>query len=150
MKNSKLDEKDHRIIEILRKNSRSSIRSIAKEAGFRPSTVHQRIQRLVKSEIIEAFTLKLNNKALGRNFVVFMLVTSERILPKDAFESDCIEEVYGITGEHDLVVKMRFKDVEEFNSFILSYRKDYDLKRQAEFSKTKMEVSGETRRLPEI
>ena len=72
----KLDNKDLKIISVLKDDSRMQIREIAKKTGIRPSTVHQRIVRLRKEKIIEKFTLKLNNKAMGENFVVFMLVTN--------------------------------------------------------------------------
>lgn len=125
----RLDEKDHIILDLLKKNSRSSVREIAKATGYKPSTVHQRIQKLIKSGVIENFTLKVNNSALGKSFVVFMLVSTEKVLHPDAFRDGCIREVHGVTGEFDLLYKMRFSDVDEFNSFILSYRKDYDLKK---------------------
>ena len=70
----KLDNKDQRIIDILKQDSREPIREIAKKTKIRPSTVHQRIQKLVENGIIEKFTIKLNNKAVGENFIIFMLV----------------------------------------------------------------------------
>ena len=56
-----MDKKDTAIIQRLQENSRASIRDIAKKTGIRPSTVHQRITRLKKEEIIDKFTIKLNN-----------------------------------------------------------------------------------------
>ena len=76
-----LDSKDLKIIEILNQNSRLSIRDIAKKTQIRPSTVHQRIQKLIKNNIIERFTLKLNNKAINENFIVFMFITTKNDLP---------------------------------------------------------------------
>lgn len=124
-----LDQKDHKIIEQLRKNSRQSIRDLAKKLKLRPSTVHVRIQRLVKQNIIEKFTLKLNNKAAGENFIVFMFIATEKIIPNMAFNDNHIREVFGITGEYDLLLKLKFKDIDEFNEFILKFRKTYGLKK---------------------
>ena len=121
----KLDEKDHAIIGILKENSRSSIRDIAKQSNLRPSTVHERIKRLKQNKIIEKFTLKLNTKAIGENFVVFMLVLGKptEYIGEDLIKQKCVKEVFGITGEYDLFFKLKFKDVEEFNDFILNFRK---------------------------
>ena len=69
-----LDKKDNLIIQVLKQNSRIPIRDIAIKTGIRPSTVHERIKKLVKGNVIEKFTLKLNNKAVGENFIVFMMV----------------------------------------------------------------------------
>ncbi len=125
----KLDQKDHRIIKELRENSRLSIRDIAKKLKIRPSTVHLRITKLKKKGIIEKFTLKLNNTAVGENFIVFIFIASEELIPKKAFDNKHIKEVFGITGEYDLLIKAKFKDIEEFNDFLLDFRKEYGLKK---------------------
>ena len=121
-----LDNKDIKIIEILKDNSREPIREIAKKTKIRPSTVHQRIQKLIESNVIEKFTIKLNNKEIGENFIVFMLVkgsTSEYIDNK-FLNDNHVKEVFGVTGEYDLLIKLKFRDVEEFHDFVLNFRKD--------------------------
>ena len=121
----KLDDKDHVIIAELKQNSRRSVRDIARRTNLRPSTVHQRIQRLIKEKVIENFTIKLNDKAIGENFIVFMLVrggTSD-YLNKRVLGSRHIKDVFGITGEYDLMLKLKFSGIEEFNDFVLDFRK---------------------------
>lgn len=126
----KLDIKDKNILSELKKDSRSSIRDVAKKLGYRPSTIHQRINRLKKNNVIERFTIKTNNRAVGENFIVIMLVSTEGvIIPDIAFRDEHIKEVFGITGEHDLMLKMKFSDVEEFNDHVLKFRKKYNLKK---------------------
>ena len=126
----KIDETDKRILKELKKDSRETIRDIAKILSLRPSTVHQRILKLKENGVIEKFTIKTSNKEIGENFIVFMLVSTEGvILPEAALKNDHIKEVFGITGEYDLMIKMKFLDVEEFNNFILDFRKKYGLKK---------------------
>ncbi len=122
----KIDNKDERIIEILKQDSRLSIREISKLTKIRPSTVHQRIQKLIENDIIEKFTIKLNNKAIRENFIVFMLVkggTTEYIDNK-LLNNKHIKEVFGITGEYDILIKLKFAGVEEFHDFIINFRKE--------------------------
>ena len=118
----KLDEKDITILVLLKEDSRKSVRDIAKKTGIRPSTVHLRIQRMVKEGVIEKFTLKLNNKAVGENFIVFMLVKSIEKINENEFKKDCVKEVFGITGEHDLLMKLKFSDIEDFNDYLIKFR----------------------------
>ena len=121
-----LDDKDWKIIELLKQDSREPIREIAKKTRIRPSTVHQRMQKLVESKTIEKFTIKLNNKAVGENFIVFMLVkggTSEYIDSR-ILHDEHVKEVFGVTGEYDLLIKLKFENVEEFHEFVLNFRKD--------------------------
>jgi len=123
-----LDAKDHKIIKILRENSRMAIRDIAKKTQLRPSTVHDRLKKMMREGIISKFTLKLNNKAVGENFVVFMLIKAEKDIPATYFESKHeIKEVFGVTGEYDLMLKLKFKDIEEFNDFVINFRKQFAL-----------------------
>jgi len=121
-----LDDKDWKIIELLKQDSREPIREIAKKTKIRPSTIHQRIRKLVEGKTIEKFTIKLNNKAVGENFIVFMLVkggTTEYIDNK-ILNDKHVKEVFGITGEYDLLIKLKFENVEEFHEFVLNFRKD--------------------------
>lgn len=124
-----IDSKDKRIIEILKKDSRMSVRDIAAVTKIRPSTVHLRIQKMKESGVIENFTVKLNNKKVGESFIAFMLVSADKQIDDKAFSSPHIKEVFGVTGEYDLMLKLKFSDIEEFNSFIIKFRKKYGLKK---------------------
>lgn len=121
-----IDDKDKKIIEILRQGSRQSIREIAKKARIRPSTVHQRIQKLIEGKAIEKFTLKLDNRAVGENFIVFMLVkgSTSDYIDSRVLNDIHAKEIFGVTGEYDLLIKLKFENVEEFHDFVLKFRKN--------------------------
>lgn len=121
-----IDVKDTKIIEILKQDSRLPIREIAKRTKIRPSTIHQRIQKLIENGIIEKFTIKLNNKSVGENFIVFMLVkgSTTEYIDNKFLNNKHIKEVFGVTGEYDLLIKLKFASVEEFHEFILNFRKE--------------------------
>jgi len=125
----KLDDKDFAIISLMKDNSRLSIRDIAKKTGIRPSTVHQRITNLKKGGVIEKFTLKLNNKIMGENFIVFMLI---KMKPTSKLSSKItsdkhVKEIFGMTGEYDMLLKLKFKDIDEFNDFVIDFRKNQEV-----------------------
>jgi len=119
-----LDKKDMSIIESLKKDSRQSIRNIAKSTKIRPSTVHKRLHDLKKRGIIEKFTIKLDNSAVGEDFIVFMYISTNEDLPKSFFSDKRIKEAFGITGEYDLMLKLKFSCINEFNDYIISLRKN--------------------------
>lgn len=125
----KLDNKDLKIIGLLKEDARLSIRDIAKKLTLRPSTVHVRIKKLKEQNIIEKYTLKLNNEAINESFIVFILIATDKIIPNSAFKHKSIKEVFGITGEYDLMIKCKFKDIIEFNDFLLEFRKKHELKK---------------------
>lgn len=120
-----LDNKDAKIIEILKEDSRLPIREIAKITKIRPSTIHQRIQKLIENNVIEKFTVKLDNKQVGENFIVFMLVkgSTTEYIDSRFLHNKHVKEVFGITGEYDMLIKLKFGNVEEFNEFIINFRK---------------------------
>ena len=124
-----LDNKDLKIIEQLKGDARLSIRDIAKKTGIRPSTVHQRITVLRKEGVIEKFTLKLNNKAIGENFIVLMLVKTKPsvLIDNKTINNHHVKEVFGLTGEYDVMMKLKFKDIEEFNDFVIKFRKEQQI-----------------------
>lgn len=124
-----MDDRDKKIIFELKKNSRKSIRDIAKVTNLRPSTVHQRINKLKQSGLIEKFTVKLDNKLAEENFIVFMFVVTDQDIDSNIFKEKHIKEVFGITGEYDLLLKLKFKDVEEFNNYVLDFRKKAGVKK---------------------
>jgi DNA-binding Lrp family transcriptional regulator len=123
----KLDTTDHKIIKSLRENSRLAIRDIAKKTQTRPSTVHLRIKKLKDNNIIEKFTLKLNDEALGQNFIVFMFINTATDLPTSFFSSPSLKEAFGITGEYDILLKYKFRDINDFNDYVINLRKNKDI-----------------------
>lgn len=122
----KLDDLDHKILQALRNDARSPAKEIAKAIHSRPSTVHQRIQRLVEHRIIERYTLQINRKALGEELTVFMFLSASKVV-EGAFRKDVVKEVHRITGEFDYMVKLRFSGISMFNDFVVAFKKDYDV-----------------------
>ena len=51
------------------------------------------------------------------------MITTKKNIPAAFFDNKRIKEVFGITGEYDLIIKLKFKDVEEFNDYIINLRK---------------------------
>jgi DNA-binding Lrp family transcriptional regulator len=119
-----IDQTDKKIISALRKNSRASTRDIAAETKIRPSTVHKRLTELVNNKVIRRFTIKTDNTAVGEDFIVFMFITTSSDLPESFFNDQHVKESFGITGEYDLLIKMKFSDIKEFNDYIIKLRKN--------------------------
>lgn len=123
-----LDKIDKKIIESLRIDSSVSLKELSKITKIRPSTLHTRIQKLKSSKTIN-YTIKTNDELCGENFIVYMMVQTDEKIDNKAFNDPHIKEAYGITGEYDLMIKMKFEDVKEFNEFIINFREKYHLKK---------------------
>ena len=56
-----------------------------------------------------------------------MTIKAAKDIPAIAFHNQHIKEAFGITGDYDLMLKLKFKDIDEFNDFIIKFRKDNQL-----------------------
>jgi DNA-binding Lrp family transcriptional regulator len=118
-----MDKTDKKIINQLRKDSRATLKEISTKTNLRPSTIHARIQKLVDENVIEKFTIKTNDKKIGEDFIVFILINSNKEIHRVFFKQKCIKDVFGVTGGYDLTMKCKFSNINEFNKFILELRK---------------------------
>lgn len=132
-----MDEKDKKIISLLKENSRLSTNEIWKITGIPQTTVHNRIKRLKEKGIIEYFTIKLDRKKIGKELVAFILCTvsyrsskGEKLSQIDVARNvKALPEVEGVsivTGEIDLIVKVGMKDVDALNDFVVRKLRDIE------------------------
>ena len=126
-----LDDKDKKILEILKEHSDYTTRQIAKKILLPITTIYNRIKKLKKDGIIKKFTIDLDNKKIGKSFAVIILVSvdykslrdlkkDQHYLAKQISRLLEVESVNIVTGGTDLVVKIRVKDVEEYDNFLLN------------------------------
>ena len=127
MKETTLSPKDRKILRLLKENSRATIRQISKKTGIRPSTVHQRLTKMMANGIIKRFTIEIDEKKVGYDLTVYMLIsgTLDQYLDGEIIENKNIVGLSGITGEYDMLMKLKFKDMDEFNDFIIKFRSRY-------------------------
>ena len=123
-----LDDKDRKILGILEDNGRLSIQDISSKLNIPPSTIHNRIKRMENTKVIEGYSVKLNEKIMERDFTVYMLVNGStgNYLEREFLQKKEIIEVSGITVEYDLIIKMQFQDISNYNDFLTEFRTKYN------------------------
>lgn len=124
-----LDKKDEKILELLKENSKLTTSQISKKTAIPVTTVHNRIKKLEKLGIIKNYTLNLNFKKLGYDIIAFILVTVTYTLPSgekikqeqvaQAIKKIGAEEVYIVTGGTDIIAKVRTKNINDLNDFVI-------------------------------
>jgi len=122
-----IDEKDIAVIEALRDDASAPVRVLARRLGMRPSTLHSRIKRLRERKVITRYTIEVDHEKTGENFLAFVLVKGgpEKYLESGLLSRTEVEGAYPVTGEHDLLLKLRFRSMKEFNRFIVEFRDRY-------------------------
>lgn len=117
-----VDAIDLKIIGRLQINSRASLVEIGKQIGLSPSSVRERILKLEETNVIKAYKIQLDHSKLGFGLEVMimlkifsgkMMIFNEQV--KDFRE---INELYRITGPHNIFMKVVLKDQSHLQQFI--------------------------------
>lgn len=111
-----LDELDERILDALKKDARATVVDLAKQTMAPRSTVAERIRRLRRAGVITAYTIRIDPRAVGKGQSAFVLI---QVQPTPASEDvamrlsrlEGVEETHIITGEWDIVLKLRGRDM---------------------------------------
>jgi len=118
----KIDEIDLQIISLLQEDSRLSFNKIAKELGVSVGTVCNRIKSLEEKGIIKGYTAIVNPIKIGYGLTAIILIQAEGKhlvdVEREVAKMKHIVSVYDITGDFDIAVIARFKDIFGLNTFI--------------------------------
>ncbi len=121
-----IDEKNQKILEELKKNSRNSTKNISRNTEIPRVTVHDRIKKMTEEGIIKKFTTILNYKKIGLPTEVFIFVSfqsgldiSQRELAKRISKIEGVYEVHIISGEYDLLLKVRGESLEDIGKLVI-------------------------------
>jgi DNA-binding Lrp family transcriptional regulator len=133
-KNKKvIDDVDRKMIKIFHKDGRKSYRSIAKQLDISIGTVHNRIEKLVKSGIIEKFAPVIDHEKLGYSLTTIIGVKVKGGVLKNWEDRTAYHKnvlcMYDVTGEFDAILITRFKDTKELDQFIKALLKEPDVQR---------------------
>lgn len=124
-----MDEKDEKIINILKENAKLSTQEISKKTLIPITTVHNRIKKLEKEGVIKGYTLKLDYAKIGKALTAYTLVsvdyntlkkakTTQDQLTKKLSTYEEVEEIAMVTGSVDIILKLRVKDIRAMDKFI--------------------------------
>ncbi|MBN2112161.1 Lrp/AsnC family transcriptional regulator [Candidatus Woesearchaeota archaeon] len=124
-----MDEKDEKIIKILKENAKLSTHEISKQTLIPITTVHNRIKKLEKEGFIKGYTLNLDYQKIGKPLAAYTLISLDYKCLKEAKVSqeqfakklrsyEEVEEACMVTGAFDMILKIRAKDIVSLDKFI--------------------------------
>lgn len=124
--NTKLDEVDKKILNILQENGRITNTELASRVGISPPPVLERVKKLEKKGFIKKYVALLDADSIGKGTMALVSVSLDRHLIKsiDQFTRAIeklpeVMECYHITGEEDYLLKVAIKDIHEYENFVL-------------------------------
>jgi DNA-binding Lrp family transcriptional regulator len=115
-----LDDIDKKILKILQTDCRIPLGNIAEELSISKSTVHYRIRRLERREIIEGYHAKVNLFKLADDFQAIILIRAKygpeyrKKIANALSKIPGIWAIYEVLGDWDYVVLMRADNREQF------------------------------------
>lgn len=123
----KIDETDKKILNTLQEEGRITIKALSDELNLSPTPVFERVKRLEKEGIINKYVALLNPKKIEKKLIVFISISiknhTRSYLEKFRKEVELIPEVmelYHIGGQFDYLVKVVMKDMDAYQTFILT------------------------------
>lgn len=128
-----LDDTNLEIIELLQKNCKLRVQKIAEEVGKGVSTVHARIKAMEEKGVIKQYSAVMDPSYLDRSTLALIFITiryripgSDEVLSQKEFceeiaKHPLVQSVFILSGEYDVFLKVRTKNVEEMNRFIVDY-----------------------------
>lgn len=126
-----LDEKDSMILEKLMEDSRRTTKAIARDLDIPRATVHDRIAKMEQKGVIRRYTAVPDYVQLGAGVSAFILVQfgpegglSQRDTAEEISTIPGIFEVHMISGEYDMLLKVRGASMEEIGRLVIDKLRD--------------------------
>ncbi len=130
-----IDEKDYKILEILRQNSRTKVRNIAKKLKIPITTVHKRIRKMEEDEIIKGYFTNVDYEKLGYSITSYVFVKADyaRLKKQKLDQTFMIKNILRnfpkisiaslVTGyDRDIILRLRVKSIPELNTMLENLR----------------------------
>ena len=126
-----IDEKDRKILEILKENSNLSTHKISKNTLIPVTTVNNRIKKLQEQGIIKRYTLEVDRKKLGYSISAYIFVgvslkelKEHKLRINDLLnsvrKSPLVDSAENATGDIDIIVKVHARDIDEMNAYVVN------------------------------
>jgi Lrp/AsnC family leucine-responsive transcriptional regulator len=121
-----MDDRDWKILAMLMADGRLSVVDMAKELSMPRATVQERVRKLVEGGVIRRFAAVPDYSKIGKEVAAYILVSftregtfSQRRLAEEIGLIPEVHEVSLISGEWDLILKVRASSVQEIGALVV-------------------------------
>jgi len=120
-----IDQLDHKILRLLRRNGRIKNADLARQCGVAPSTMLERMRRLEEEGVIRGYEAVLDERRMGLMVQGFVMVTLDRHninqirhLEKDIEALPYVRACYHLTGRFDYMLHVSARDLDHLGELI--------------------------------
>lgn len=127
----KLDEKDQAILQMIQENCKLTAKQIAKKINSPITTVFAKTKRMEELGIIKQYGAILSPEKMNLGTAAFILASvsyraktndapvSQRVVAEEIARFPEVQEVHIITGDWDLLIKLRAENVDAVGKFVV-------------------------------
>ncbi len=124
-----MDDIDSEIIRSLVRNSRITLSQMSKEINVPDATISNRLKKLEKN-VIKQYTLIVDPDELGLTVTAIIIIQTEsekhENVKNELSKLEEVSEVYSVSGEYDILIKVWAHSIEELNDIMNSKIRSVD------------------------
>jgi DNA-binding Lrp family transcriptional regulator len=125
---TELDDIDHRILDLLRRNARRTVADIAAKVNLTAAPVKRRIERLERLGVIVGYTTAVDEAKLAGSVEAFTELqfagnTDFEVIVGTASEIPEVQELFTTAGDTDALARIRVRDVEHLKNVVNRLRR---------------------------
>ena len=124
-----MDDVDLAILRSLIQNSRITISQMSKEIDIPDATISNRLKKL-ETDAINRYTLIADWPKIGLDITSLIIIQTEsekhELVKEELSRLKEASEVYSVSGEYDILIKVWVKSIEDLNQLINSKIRSID------------------------
>jgi Lrp/AsnC family transcriptional regulator, leucine-responsive regulatory protein len=126
-----LDDIDRALLQALQKDGQISYAELGSRVGLSASAVNDRLKRLKNKGVLQRITAEVSPVALGREFLVFILVELGDLKQEPEFlarmrASPEVLECHHVAGDYSYLLKLRLTGTGHLERFLSAQVKSID------------------------
>ena len=122
-----LDQTDMQILKTLQKNAKLTTKELADAVHLTPTPVFERQKRLERQGYIKKYVAVLDPEKLGLGLLVYCKVKLKQInheiaddFTRSILRIPEVTECYNTSGSYDYLLKVRARDMKQYQEFVLT------------------------------
>lgn len=120
-----LDKLDRRILAVLQRDGRVSMKDLAEQVGLSITPCIERVKRMERDNVIMGYYARVNPPALGAALLVFVEITLDHKsgnmfeqFRREVLRIPEVLECHLVSGDFDYLIKARIREMSEYRKLL--------------------------------
>ena len=120
-----IDKFDLKILDVLQRNSRATLQEVSDQVGLSPTPCWNRVKRMEDAGVIQRYTIKIDQAALGYADTVIVQLTlnshTDSMIEDFGKAIEGIPEVleaFLVSGDYDYIVRIAVRDTRDYERLL--------------------------------